>query len=726
MIDTFARKSSLLSCLTLSAITAANAAEQDTKLEEIVVTAQQRSENIQAVPITIQAFSEDQLEAAGVKGAESLAMVTPGLVMSRTGNTTSPFIRGIGTSGGGDAAVALYVDGVFIQGATNTNSLSDIERVEVLKGPQGTLYGRNTTGGLIHIITKDPQQKLSGNVSVSGGNYETVEAKGFLTGGITDTIAASASGFVRDQGKGYGRNLLIGGRVSERDEKNGRGKVQYKSEDTKITLIGDYATVQDSRGYTREALPGAIVGFADQPETWSTFNGNWHDINNAALPTTSPPSRRASGPRGRYDRRDWGTSLTAEHSFDWADAISISAYREARTELFGDNDFGPFYLAQALVDFEGENFTQEVRLASTNESRFNWIVGAFFLDGDNVSYLEVPLVIVGKIATTSYSAFAEAGVKFFDGAGMLTLGGRYTIDKRHVSGSIGGNPEFGVPGLPLPPPDIDASKKWTEPTYRIVYSHQINPDFMAYASYNRGFKSGNYNVIPATTPSYDPEIMDAYEVGFKSTLAGGRIRLNAAAWYYDYQALQLQVATNVATSTVNAAGAEVKGVEADLSAKITDELTIDLAGTYIDGEYTKFRNAQVYVPNVDAAGNPVGGDASIAVDASGNRLIRAPKVMLSAGVTYTYPLGTGALTGVVRAQHSSRMSWEPSGRLTEDPLTLVNASIGYEAAAGWGVRVEGMNIFDEKYSITKSSTNFGDHFSAADPATVMATVSYKF
>ncbi|HKQ81426.1 MAG TPA: TonB-dependent receptor [Steroidobacteraceae bacterium] len=699
------------------------------KIEEIIVTAQQRSENIQEVPITIQAFSGDTLEKAGITGVEGLQLVTPGLTMSRNGNASTPFIRGIGSGAsdaGQESAVAMYVDGVYRQAMfTNTSSLSDIERIEVLKGPQGTLYGRNTTGGLIHIITKDPSQEFGGDFSVTGGTYETYEGKGFLTGGLTDTIAASISTYNRRQDKGYGRNLLIGGRVSKRDEDNYRGKIQYKSDDTKITLSGDYAYVQDDRGFAREPVPGAIVGLPNQPDTWTTFNGDFHDIQNAALPQTSPPHRRANGlTRFIGDSQDWGTSLTIEHSFNWFDAISISAYRDASQDLFGDNDFGRPFLAQATVDFFTKNFTQEVRLTSNDKSPFSWIVGAFYLDGDSGNYLEVPLVLVGKSFTKSYSAFAEVGLKFFDDAGTLTLGGRYTIDKRHVRGTVGGNPDFGVPGFPVQP--LDPSKRWEEPTYRVVYSHQISSDLMVYGGYNRGFKSGNYNIIPATTEAFDPEIMDAYEVGLKSTLADGRIRLNAAAFYYDYKDLQLQTATDVATEILNAAGAEIKGLEADFSFNVTDRLTLDLGGSYVDGEYTDFKNASVYVPNVDANGQPVGGDAGISIDASGNRLVRTPKYTASAGLTYSQQWGDGALTAIVRGQYQSSMPWEAGERLKEDAYTVLNASVGYAWNNGWGLRIQGQNILDEEYSLYSAAQPFGDNFSAADPATWSATVSYKF
>ncbi|HKP80217.1 MAG TPA: TonB-dependent receptor [Phenylobacterium sp.] len=751
MTGSWTLRASLFSCsmLALSALMPAQAAAQGAAepaqgrappegpaadkgfVEEVVVTAQRRTENIQSVPISIQAFSGDKLEKAGITGVEQLQMMTPGLTMSRSATASTPFIRGIGSSAAGagnEAAVALYVDGVYHELTfANTNSLPDVERIEVLKGPQGTLYGRNTTGGLIHIITKSPSQTPSGDFGISWGNYETLEAKGFLTGGLTDTIAASVSGYVRQQGKGYGRNLLVGGRISKRDEESVRGKIRYESDGTRITLAADYAHVTDDRGVQREALPGVINGLPGQPATYTIFNGKWHDVQTGSLPRTSPPFRRANGlTSGITDYQDWGASLTVEHSFDGFDAISISAYRNADVDLFGDSDEGRPFLSDALVDFNTKNFTQEVRLASNNKGRVNWIVGAFYLDGDSINYLEVPTVIVGQVLTKSYSAFAEVGFKLFDDAGTLTFGGRYTIDKRRIRGSLGGNPDFGQPGFPLPPPGIDPSTTWKKPTYRIVYSHQVNDDFMAYASYNRGFKSGNYNLIPATSKAYDPEILDAFEVGFKSTLADGRVRFNAAAFYYDYKALQLQVATNVSADIVNAAGAEVKGAEGDFSARVTDNLTVDLGASYVDGEYTNFKNAQVYVQNLDAAGRPIGGDSSISFDASGKRLVRSPTFTASAGVTYTQAFADGELIAVVRAQYNGSMSWEASGRLKEPSYTLVNASVGYEWNSGWALRVQGANIFDAKYSIATLSTNLGDVYSAGDPATYSVALSYKF
>lgn len=710
---------------------AAAAASTASVNDEIVVTAQQRSENIQDVPISIQAFSGETLEAAGVSGTEGLQLVTPGLTMSRSGNGSTPFIRGIGSSVGGsgtEAAVATYVDGVYREATyANTASLPDIERAEVLKGPQGTLYGRNTTGGLIHIITKEPSQDLEGLLSVAAGTYETFEAKAYLSGGLTETVAGSLSGFVRRQGRGYGRNLTIGGTVSERDEESFRGKLQFKSGDTKITLSADYSYMEDDRGYQRNVLPGSIVGLPGLPDTWTVYEGRFHDVRTAALPRTSPPDRRANGlTAGIFNTLDWGVSAKLEHSFGTVDLVSISAYRDSRQENFGDNDLGAAFIADALVDFTTKNFTQEVRLASNNDSRLSWIVGGFFLDGKSGNYLEVPDRLVGRLHTKSYSAFAELGLSLFDDAGKLTLGGRYTIDKRSISGSIGGNPDFGVPGFPLPPPNIDPSTTWKEPTYRIVYSHNVAEDLMVYASYNRGFKSGNYNIIPVTSAAYDPEIMDAYEVGFKSTLADGRVRLNAAFFYYDYQALQLQVVTNFSAETVNAAGAKVKGVDADLSVKMIDGLTLDAGASYVDGHYTDFRTAQTYVPNVDANGNPIGGNASIAFDASGKQLVRSPKFTASGGLTFQRETGAGEFTATIRAQYNSSMPWEPSGRLTEKAYTVVNFSAGHEWDNGFGLRIQASNIFNTKYSISTLSTNFGDAYSAADPATASVTASFKF
>lgn len=687
--------------------------QDSASLEDIVVTAQRRSESMQRVPISIQAFSASSLAAASIRSIDDLAVSTPGLTVTRSAGGIAPFIRGVGTAAaaaGTESAVATYVDGVYHQSNyTNHLSFSDIERVEVLKGPQGTLFGRNTTGGLINIITKDPSHDFGGNVSIGYGNYEIVEGKAYLTGGLTDNLAASVSGYILQQGRGFIENVFLGTRSSVREEVSGHAKLQYVSGATKVTLAGDYSDLHDTRGFVRGIPQGSIAGSpAAAPSSWTRYIGFRQVEAN-----TDP----------KHKGRDWGLSATIEHSFDAFDAISISAWRDSFTEIGTfeepfDNDYTRNVLVRSHIVFIDRNFTQEVRLSSNTSGRFSWLVGGFYLNGTSIADLEVPTLLRGRLRTQSYSAFAEGSLKFFGDTGKLTVGGRYTVDERHVSGTVAG---FARPVAPVSP---DA--RFSEPTYRIVYDQRINSDIMAYLSYNHGFKSGNFNLVPVGTPSFRPEEIDAFEAGLKSTLLDGRLRFNLAAFHYRYKNLQLNVQSNVATTIINAASAKIDGAEFEINAKVTRNLGLDVSASYVDARYGSFPSAQVYVVNRDMSGNLIAGTTSISFDASGRQLVRAPKFSGTAGISYTNNLGDGAITANLRGQYTSGFPWEASGRLRQKAYATLNASLGYEAKAGWGVKFEATNITDAQYSVFTGSSTPGDYYMPSDPTLYQFVLSYKF
>lgn len=692
----------------------AKAEQEGEQVGEIIVTAQRREENMQSVPISIQAFSGTTLANANVRGIDDLSVITPGLSITRNAGGVTPFIRGIGTAAGAagtEAAVATYVDGVYHQSNyTNHLSFSDIERVEVLKGPQGTLFGRNTTGGLLNIVTKSPSHEFGGNLSISAGNYEIFEGKAYVTGGITENIAASLSGYMFEQGRGFVKNVLLGTDVFYHKEISGRGKIQYSANDTKVTLAADYADLEDPRGFTRGVPQGSIGGSLTQPpSTWTSYIGFREiEANNDA----------------KVKARDFGASVTIEHAFDGFDAISISGWRNSRTEIGTvtepfDNDYTRSVLASAHIVFIDRNFTQEVRLSSNNDSNLSWLVGGFYLDGASIADLEVPTALRGRLESKSYSGFAEVGYKLFDGAGKLTVGGRYTIDKRRISGSVA--------GFPRPTAAVSPTAEFKQPTYRIVYDHHITDDILTYVSFNHGFKSGNYNLIPVGTPAYRPETINAYEAGFKTTLFDRHLRFNGAFFRYDYKDLQLNTVTATSTTTVNAAGAKVEGAEIELNAVLPGGIGLDFGASYANARYTEFTNAQTFIVNRDLAGNLIAGTRSASAIATGKQLVKAPKFTASAGLSYVATMENGKITANVRGQYTGAFPWEPSGRLRQNGYVVVNAGIGYEADEGWGVRFEGTNLTDAKYStFTASSAPTGDFYTPSDPTLYQIVASLKF
>lgn len=390
------------------------------------------------------------LQQSGITRVEDLPSVVPGLTFGRAAAGSVAFIRGIGaidTSAGQEAPVATYVDGVYLQSLWSNNmALKDVERIEVLKGPQGTLFGRNATGGLIHIITKEPSSDSSGEMSLSAGNHQTYEASVYGTIGVAPGLAADLTGYVRRQEEDYGKNIVTGNDANFRNEATGRTKWRYSGEKTKIALSADYSDIEDPRGLNREVRPDAVgVG-------GTLFNGDFFDVQHN-LDTEA-------------ETKSYGSSLQVDHDFGGADFVSISAYRDDETNFIFDNDVGPQPRAVADLFYFTKLYTQEVRLSSETESGNTWIVGAFYLHskaGNELNVLAGPTLLRvvafdADVKTDSYSAFAEYGLRVGE-HGRLTAGGRYTVDKREVFGHI----NAGATALPR------QEKDWEKPTWRLVY-----------------------------------------------------------------------------------------------------------------------------------------------------------------------------------------------------------------------------------------------------------------
>lgn len=711
------------------------------EIEEVVVTAQKRAESAQEVPISIQAFSGESLSEIGISDTDDLGLATPGLQMNQGGVANLPFIRGIGSQDATpaqDTSVTTYVDGVLQSSVTGSAVMfNNVERIEVLKGPQGTLFGRNTTGGVINIITKDPTQQSALSMGASYGNYDTASIDFYGTTGISKTIAADLAVSLSDQGKGYSHSLPSGNEVNKReDEVNIRSKWKYVGDTFDATFIANYNEYSDDMGYVRGAPPGTIdLGGETTP------NDEW-DIRNDT--------------EAYADFENIGASLKLVKTFDFMDVVSITAWNRNELDSFTDNDYAAVYWNNAEVDFFEETTTQEFQFLSNNaESRLKWIGGLFLLDQEAWGRYTIigpglgpglnTLQLNGSIDTSSIAGFGEVAWNFTPQT-RLTAGVRWTRDEREFSSDpglvigLGGvadaNEGFFTGGGPvMVVPLEDADKSWTEPTYRVVVDHRLSDAVMLYASYNHGFRSGNFITATASTPApFDPEFVDAYEVGIKSELLDNTLRLNAAAYFYDVEDLQFQILQGTTTTTVNAAQAEIKGFEFDLTWMPVRELSLMLGASYVDGEYTDFSNALSNTPCVVGTCTPgspnfgIRGNEPVeaVIDASGNPIGGTPEWTFSGAATYIKETIRGEWSLALRATYNDGYPWEPDGRLRQDNYTIVNASAGWRSPSkAWAVRLNAKNLLDEFYSVsTRSTTVVGDFHAPGEPLTYFVTVEY--
>jgi iron complex outermembrane receptor protein len=695
------------------------------QMEEVIVTATKRAESIQDVPIAISAFTSNELEASGIGSIEDLQNMTPGLSVSRQAAGINTFIRGIGasdTSAGQEAAVATYVDGVYIpSGYGALFAFSNIERIEVLKGPQGTLFGRNATGGLLNIITKDPSEEPAFDASLSFGNYDTVEAKVYGSIGLTENLVANTSVIYRDQGKGWGEGVDTGRDVGfEGDYFGVRGKMLYTpAEDTRVTLGYQYFTTDNAdTGLGRNLLPGTIATADGRG-----YNGEFYD---------------SIGDEHPYWEQDtWSGSLTVEQGFDSFDFKSITAYSEMETVQVFDNDLTPFILFNVNLDHQVfETFTQEIQFASNTDGDLSWIVGGFYMNDDSGmggpngvgiigAALPVPgLKIKNRIQTESISVFGEVKYAITDNT-SLTAGLRWTQDERELSGKteIYSALDYNAPIIDAYTSFVDPKPSFDEeiPTWRIVLEHSFSGDLMAYASYNRGFKSGNLITTDATAPPFQSEEVDAYEIGFKSELADGRVQLNGAAFYYDYANLQVPNTKGGFLITSNAAAAEIFGLDLEGQFLATENLRFRFGISWLDTEYTDYSDAPC------VAFDSGGMIQELTCDATGNKLLRSPELEYNLAMYYSVPVSYGSYDFNLAYSYNDGYPFTPDSVTNQDSYDILNGQIKWTSMdEHFSVALLGKNLLDEEYISYIQATYWGATAAPQAPRTYGIEFSYAY
>lgn len=681
--------------------TGAHAQAPAPSLEEIVVTASKRSESLQDVPIAVTAYSGEQLRGLAIGDIESLAVQTPSFAFSKAGGEAQIYIRGVGTNifgVGADPSVAVNLDGVYL-GRTNMGltQFLDIERVEVLRGPQGTLYGRNATGGAINLVSRMPGSALEGYVTAGVGEFDRVEVEAAAGGPLDDKWGFRvAARYMKDDGYTEDLDPAGGDKLDDNDIQAYRGILQYApGNGFTATLIADYS--EFSNGNT-SIVPRDGLGLAETL---------------GAVPTGSIHKQRNDLPTF-FDWDSSGVTLNLEWQAGGGMTLtSISGYKDYTSDFLFNTDGTEIDITRSNFKYDSEQFSQELRLASDPAQDLRWILGAFYFDerkSGGLGLVRASLVparsfiIPSENDTKAWAVFGELSYNVTEKF-TLTAGVRYNDEEKDDFSSFG--LVFDVLGLESPAPVTpvgaprQASDSWDAWTPKFGLEYRMSDSVLYYATATRGFKSGGYNSLQPSNPVYDPEFIWAYELGVKSQLADDRLRLNAAAFYYDYTDLQVSTFLNNLTFITNAAEATVTGLEVELLARATEQLELGLAVSWLDAEYDEFITAFgsqpcTPVPPATTCTRPL-----IPFDASGNQLVNAPEWKLNATARYDVPLGSAGslvLFSQVSYQDDVFFTQINEPEVGQEAFTLLDARIAWLDAAGhWELAAFGRNLTDEEY-----------------------------
>jgi iron complex outermembrane recepter protein len=718
-------------------------------VEEVIVTARRREESLQDVPISMTAVTAAQLELRGAPDITDLQRSTPSLTLqvSRgTNSTLTSFIRGVGQQDplwGFEPGVGLYVDDVYYarpQGAIL--DILEIDRIEVLRGPQGTLYGRNTIGGALKYVTKRLSDRPEFMVRAEAGTYD--ELNGIVSGstplGDTLRIGAAVGSFNRD---GFGKNLHTGADHGlGRDVLTGRASLEWTPSDSFFVRAAHDRLKDDSPPYHghREAPPAVLPGGVRVPATGGDVLPDEFDTN--------------AGLTDENHVNTEGYSLAAEWTVSDAVTLkSISAYRKGDSGPLGidfDNtptrtlDVGAIPQPGASAGYQDDQFSQELQLVLSGQ-RWQGLFGIYYLDAMASGSFDTILAAggltqgtSGRVDTESFAAFADVSFDISDSF-SASLGGRWTRDDKDGTVFKANYPGLGGPisGRNVAPAQIltnyTSSKTFEEFTPRASITWKVNPDANFYASYSRGFKSGGFDMrgdataYPNTAQGYEPEIVDAYELGFKGLLAGGRMSLNAAIFDQEYQ--DQQVTTQfpgpppsfVVSVVDNVGKSRIRGAELEATTSLTDALTMKVGASYLDAEFLEYFTFMPGVGEVDVADQ--------------RQIQNTPEWMGFLGFVYQHslgPAGTLALSASAAYRDDVSMFETPVPLIDQEAYWLYDASVMWTSASeSWRVGVYGRNLDDTRYR-TGGYNFVGALFGNSvigfygPPRTVRASIEYRF
>ena len=700
-------------------------------ISDIVVTARKQSESLQDVPMSISAVAGKDLENAGYTELNSVARLS-GNVFFEAADRSKPqiYIRGVGTrsyDAGSDSSVGVFVDGVYLGrfGALDMD-LMDIERVELLRGPQGSLYGRNTIGGAISVVSRDPSASLKGRIT---GEIGTSDIKGDWLYSLGASISGPLAGDdvrgslwgARRYRAGYQPVSIANIRGGSEDAWSGRGKLMFKLGDATLRLSADYAHLD---GPPLVLVPNGLGGAADNP--------------GALSPGFVTPAEPADPYRLSMDtlgqgivKETYGGSAQLNVPFGAFELTSITALRKLKLTERDDLDGTTLPFQVYLADEDAKQFSQELRLNYQSDT-LKVLLGAYysketvnrtetinFGPASILSFLVQPAPLRWDfgvdLQAKSYALFGQVQWEPVERL-SLTLGGRYSWDEKAVAFDTRTTVPIGISNYATA-----LSRKWHSFDPSVSLSYKFTDDVMGYVSYTSGFKSGAFQFI-AVSPSVaqqvaDPESVDSFEAGMRTTLLDRHLRLNAAVFSMDYRNLQqlrlIPIGGGVTRILIaNAANSRIRGFEMEGRAVFNSNWSLDFSYGYLDAKFKSY----VFNPTLDF---------------SGNRMQRAPEHTLSLGLNFEASTGLGDLSTRVGYSYRSKIYFEADNNLvdpesSEGSLGLWDASANLKNG-NWTIGLWVRNLTDERYRRqVLNSTGNAQRGIWAEPRTFGARVSYDF
>lgn len=761
-------------------------------LEEVIVTATRRESSLQDTGAAVSALSSDDLRNKSVQNVADLALLTPGLDIASYQGDTSIFIRGIGTPtiiAGSDSSTATYVDGVYYsRPAAIGPAFFDIERVEVLRGPQGTLYGRNATGGAVNIITRGPGEETEGEVELTLGNYDQRRLFAAVGGPLTDTIGARIA-LQTDQHDGYTTATRADDStddIEDRDNISVRAHLHWDvTEDVSLKMIADYHRADDQAA----VFHFASSGYAEEVADWYSSREGSQTLPYFAYRSGGRVSERGS--RDIYTDIEHkntvdvqGLTARLDWRFSAVDLAVIVNHKDTHPRIQNELDSSDAFVTSYQREEDHWQRSIDIQLSSSGDGKISWVAGASYFEEENIisnnifgDFWEPILVagftdlqLAGVIPTfpivipesnlccmleLNGEQSAEASAIYFDGSyefsDELTIhfGGRQSWEERdgrqqfqllyagqRFAPEVAFFPDAVTDGRDAVPDPlgfvvapVSSPADFKSFTPKIALDYRINDDVMIYGLIQKGFKTGGFNIGSSQLTPYEPEKIWSYEGGVKSELFDRRLRLNSALFHYRYENLQAQDSIGNQTIIRNVGKAEVTGIEVEFLAQLSEAWQLDGSTTYLDAEFTEGTLTEPLRPA--ALTDPPG---TLLRDLEGLTLTRAPRWKTNIGAQYQFPLANiGLVTTRVDYAWQSKVYYTVFNidAASQKSYGVFNMRVALDSEdERWTVAAFAKNLTDEVYFSNQilTGTVYGSEMVGylAPPRTYGVTAMYRF